>query len=122
MKTLTASLLLLGAGCAAVPSQAQIEEAERTNAWGPKPEVGPVEAFVRARLKDPESMRQYYCGPPEKSFLVKPATWTSGAEPLWHWRSFVQYNAKNSFGGYVGLKSAHVYYDKGRPAYWMPWD
>lgn len=123
MRTFVAGLLLCMVGCAGVPSQAQIDEAERTNAWGPPPadHVRKAEQVIRKSLKDPDSMKQYACSKPEKSYLVERAEWGPGT-PVWRWRVLVQYNAKNSFGGYVGLRTAFVYFDNNQPVFMQSLD
>lgn len=74
---------------------------------GPKPTMADADAAVRAylreALKDPDSLKDY-----EIRDLV-PFSWSDGRGFFnAGWLACVAYNAKNSYGGYVG-KQPHAY-------------
>lgn len=73
---------------------------------GPMPTHEQAEAAVRkvllSGLKDPDSLKQFSIGEPV------PTAWLDGiihgSTPHAGWLVCFEYNAKNSYGGYVGLK------------------
>jgi hypothetical protein len=64
-----------------------------------------VHRHLQYALKDPESLRDFAVGRPER------ASCAIGIYGNFHgWRVPVQYNAKNSFGGYVGVQRAYFWF------------
>lgn len=64
-----------------------------------------VRAYLRANLKDPYSVMDLSISAP---FFSNCAVGIYG--PFWGWRVDVSYNAKNSYGAYVGLKTYHYWF------------
>ncbi len=64
-----------------------------------------IKNHLRATLKDPNSMTDFYAYMPE---LSKCAIGIYG--PFHGWRVRVHYNAKNSYGGYVGLQTYYYWF------------
>lgn len=101
---LLAALLAAIAGCKSVPPPKQPLDA------GPKPTQQQAEQAVReflgTVLKDPDSLKQFelYAGPYLKEHQdTRWSPWKVG------WLVCFRYNAKNSYGGYVGVKANAVY-------------
>ena len=98
---LTLAFAILGA-CTMEPTGPNVQTA------GPKPNnVGSlVQIYLNESLKDPYSVRGLTYSLPREG-----GRWTGlvnqGLVPSWY--SCVKYNAKNSFGGYVGQKE-HVFF------------
>jgi hypothetical protein len=61
-----------------------------------------VQQYLRDDLKDPYSVRDLSVSPPVR------ATVGFGADV---WKSCVRYNAKNSYGAYVGSQSYNFYWN-----------
>ena len=78
-----------------------------------------VKDYLHANLKDPYSVRDLEIGPPEQN-----SRWTGllYSGELYAWRSCVAYNAKNSFGAYIGIKSYGYYIRNGEVVYWHEGD
>lgn len=57
------------------------------------------------RLKDPDSLKQFSVGNPSKTSCS-----IGIYGPFWGWCVQVNYNAKNSFGGYVGLQTKYFWF------------
>jgi hypothetical protein len=65
-----------------------------------------VQTFLSAYLKDPGSISQFSESTPHQGVYWMGALY-GGAYPAW--AVCIQYNAKNSYGGYVGLQHLAVY-------------
>ena len=104
---LVAVCLLLGSlitGCASAPSAEQLANAD----YGLRPSEAvarsKAEAYIRDRLKDPESARITW-GTIAKGWFRQGFGKTRFA-----WLLPSEVNAKNSFGGYVGDKPWHFFF------------
>lgn len=64
-----------------------------------------IRAHLRIALKDPNSMIDFSVSEP---VLTSCAVGVYG--PFYGWRVTTRYNAKNSFGGYVGLKTYYYWF------------
>lgn len=64
-----------------------------------------IRTFLRATLKDPNSMTDFSVSDP---VLASCAVGIYGA--FHGWRVATSYNAKNSYGGYVGLKTYYYWF------------
>lgn len=97
------------------PSPEQLEEAERLNLYGPKPENHEeiVKNYIRRTFFDPYSVRDLQISPVEKAYWYKPGGLIINEKIWWGWRCVVTCNAKNRYGAYTGLKSAHYYIKNG---------
>lgn len=98
-KALSIATLAAVAGCASVPTGQVLTEA------GPQPTKAQAEATIRAHLRrnlrDPDSMKDF-------AMLSGPDIVTGTNAGLNYekaWLVCVEYNAKNAYGGYTGLKS-----------------
>jgi hypothetical protein len=96
-------LALLLAGCVSVPAYKEGSwEIVTTAGESPTSEqaAAAVEAFLQRTLKDPDSLKQF-------RWLSGPtlATWSRGQAGSFDqgWVMCFEYNAKNSYGGYVGV-------------------
>ncbi len=69
-----------------------------------------VQDYLHTNLKDPYSVRGLSIGAPQQA-----SVWTGllNSGELDGWASCVTYNAKNSFGGYVGLRSYRMFIKSG---------
>lgn len=74
---------------------------------GPKPNhyQETIQLFIQKTLKDPYSLRDFNTGQP---VLASCSVGIYG--PFHGWRVPVQYNAKNSFGAYTGLKTYYYWF------------
>jgi hypothetical protein len=94
---------LLAAGCASTSVQRPSDLSP-----GPEPTPAQVDATTRKYLatvlKDPESLRQF------QITRVSPKEWQDNRWAPWNagWLVCFEYNAKNSYGGYVGLKRGAI--------------
>lgn len=74
---------------------------------GPEPDRAQVDAAVRAHLaatlKDPDSLKQYELHSVRHTRWMRGALNGGGSEE--GWIACFSYNAKNSYGGYVGVKT-----------------
>lgn len=95
------------AGCGAPPARPALDLS--------KVDIGPppvefeesIRAYLSRALKDPESMINFSVGYPAK------AACASGRDTrFFGWVVPAQYNAKNSYGGYVGSRM-HYYWFRG---------
>jgi hypothetical protein len=121
----TLSTVIGCGGPQTVPTKEQLDEAEKKGAYGPPPTDYAVKAreAIKARLKDPDSLKQFSAEPPEKAYIgnIQRDGMDWGlftkykSEFQWVWRCRAFYNAKNSFGAYVGVKPAYVYFREGQP-------
>ncbi len=66
----------------------------------PKEHKQITELFIKSQLKDPDSAKFKHLEPTECNFLSK----DEAKKTLYGWCIRYYYNAKNSFGGYVGYK------------------
>jgi hypothetical protein len=64
-----------------------------------------IRAHLRRYLKDPDSMKDFQATAP---ILTSCAVGIYG--PFHGWRSDVSYNAKNSYGGYVGVQTYYYWF------------
>lgn len=95
---ITVALMTLTAiigGCASSPSAAELAKADYGAA--PTDASGTVRAWLRMALKDPDSMKDFTCSPPTKTWIT-----LGFGQFMYGWGCCAEYNAKNSFGGYVG--------------------
>jgi hypothetical protein len=74
---------------------------------GEKPEnyEATIKEFLYRNLKDPDSLKQFSVGEPQ---LASCSIGIYG--PFWGWRVQTEYNAKNSYGGYVGLQAVYFWF------------
>lgn len=64
-----------------------------------------IRSYLRTALKDPGSLTDFSVGSPVL------ASCSVGIYGAFHgWRVTVSYNAKNSYGGYVGLKTYYYWF------------
>jgi hypothetical protein len=116
--TIAACVLLTVASCATPfrdrPTDEQIAEANASDAYGPSPNnyEAAINEWLRLSLKDPESVKNLKITPPMKGWCFEAGALLVNEKKDWGWVCFVEYNAKNSYGGYVGLKS-YRYFFKG---------
>ena len=92
--------LLMLAACAIPPSQKTFDNAD-FGAYPENPEPI-IKAYMARALKDPYSVRYHGFSKPKK-------WWIGGVgrtKVVYGYRVCVTYNAKNSFGAYVGSKTA----------------
>ena len=68
-----------------------------------------IEAMIKAQMKDPDSVKFIWNEPVRCNFPAK----NSRTTPLLGWCVKVAYNAKNSFGAYVGYKLREYRYVDG---------
>jgi hypothetical protein len=107
---LVVSVLLFSGGCVVAPSQEQLTDAEARNLYGSRPDPGPiVSAYLHANLKDPYSVQDLAIGSLEKSWILTRQDILRDRQYVWCWRCIVRYNAKNSFGAYVGIRAYRFY-------------
>ena len=66
--------------------------------------------YLRNNLKDPDSLKDLSISPPQQA-----SVWTGllGQGSVHAWATCVTYNAKNSYGGYVGRQSYTYYFKNG---------
>ena len=98
------------AGCAGQPSQQELAVAD----YGPAP--GPeffeaVKFAVKVGLKDPDSLKDLQVGQPKKCGYRSPLE--LNAKAVYGYCTTIAYNAKNSYGGYVGLRAFNIMYRDG---------
>lgn len=98
----------IAAGCKSrVQSRPAITYDELTQLAGQKPTS--IEAqklifdYLSRTLKDPDSIKQFSLLEP-----MKPMRWFVGQSQEFAWLACFEYNAKNSYGGYVGLQKDGV--------------
>lgn len=79
----------------------------------PPPNHQDLEAqAIRARLKDPESARfEFGVGEIRRDAIQ---SGFASPTPILVWRTVVQVNAKNSYGGYTGFQPWHFAWSNGR--------
>lgn len=95
--SLVIGLLIFLAGCAMMPRLANVSGAE-----GNKPEhyEQTIREHLRVTLLDPHSVQDFRVTTPERTWCaIPPAGGT-----FYGWRVKVQYNAKNAYGGFTGLR------------------
>lgn len=68
-----------------------------------------IKAYLRTALKDPNSLIDFSASEPT---LTSCAVGIYGA--FYGWRVTASYNAKNSYGGYVGLKTYYYWFHDDR--------
>lgn len=92
-------------GCVTVP-QEQIAAAD----IGPVPDAERiVRAHLESTLKDPDSIKQLQVSTPERC-ANRRASW----KPEFGWCLQFSYNAKNSYGGYIGVSSHSMMIQNGK--------
>jgi hypothetical protein len=106
-KTATALMAALAlAGCASGPSAEEVRHAD----YGVFPSAyrDAVKAYYGRVLKDPDSVTY-------RSFGDPGTFWYSDRfnKPRYGYLTCVTYNAKNSYGGYVGYKTDGVFFRDG---------
>lgn len=106
MRVVPALLAGLVAGCVNTnPHQQQM-----LSTAGPEPSREVVENSIRAylnrTLKDPDSIKQYRLISFQKTRWLRGAIRGGGAYE--DWLACVEFNAKNSYGAYVGLKTQPI--------------
>jgi hypothetical protein len=74
-----------------------------------------IKSYLHDNLKDPYSVQDLSISSPNNA-----STWTGLAYSgeLTAWRSCVIYNAKNSFGGYIGIQQHTFWIRNGEVVYW----
>lgn len=97
LSTVAVVVVLILAGCAAVPRPEQMAAAD----YGPEPVnyEAAIHRHLHSALKDPESVRDLRIAPPMKGFFQ----YDGHSSIEYGWLSVVELNARNSFGGYAGL-------------------
>jgi hypothetical protein len=112
-------LLVTVAGCATPfrdrPTDEQIAEASASGAFGAPPDKyeAAINEWLRLSLKDPDSVKSLKISPPMKGWSFEAGALLVNERKDWGWVCFVEYNAKNSYGGYVGLKSYRYFFKDG---------
>lgn len=106
MKFCVLALIALLVGCAGTTGG----RAMGVNTWeevgsAPKNYEKTSEAFIKSQLKDPDSLKQFSATAPIKTSC---SVGIYGSHFGWLVR--VTYNAKNSFGGYVGEKQIYLWF------------
>jgi len=100
------SLLLSIGACATAPSTQELAVANYGDPPSRLEEV--ITLYLKETLKDPDSLKNLRIGIPRKG-------WTKtnyGKDVLYgHWVGF-SYNAKNSYGGYVGQKTYCAFFQE----------
>jgi hypothetical protein len=123
--TCASTLLAIGlAGCAA-PAYDTGSSVDMTVLAGAQPSASEAERVVlehlRETLKDPDSLKQFRIRSGPKYITWYRGLLTGGGHAA-GWLVCFEYNAKNSYGGYVGLKADAIAlrtHDSGR-AYQVP--
>lgn len=103
-------ILVLIAGCSSQPSQQELAVADYGKEPGPE-FYDAIKAAVRVGLKDPDSLKDLRVGEPRKCGFRDPTSFSSIAE--YGYCATIAYNAKNSYGGYVGLQHYSIMYRDG---------
>lgn len=100
--------VLLLAGCAAAPTAEQLGRADAGVAPGAEfPDT--IRDMVKVGLKDPDSLKDLKVGQPAKCWYR-----ASPLDPLeYGYCTTISYNAKNSYGGYVGVTTYKIFYRDG---------
>jgi hypothetical protein len=109
MPYLIIGLLVFLAGCTIRPMTPRY--ANISGAEGAKPEhyEQTIREHLRVTLKDPYSIQDFSVSAPERTWCAIPST---RGGTFYGWRVISKYNAKNSYGAYVGL-SQSVYWFHG---------
>lgn len=99
------AVMVTGCAGAPYPTREQIKQSDA----GPYPKKyeRAVNEYLSSVLKDPSSLRNLSITKPEKT--AHQASVFMGGKLTYQYRSCVRYNAKNSYGGYVGMK-AYTFY------------
>lgn len=90
---------------------------------GDSPEFADAKAksYILSRLKDPDSAQFRTISAPYAAYTNSLWMLGAGGEITWiGWAVDVEYNAKNSFGGYVGFTCATVMFSHGNVRTIMP--
>lgn len=100
------------AGCASAPATDATGRRLTVADAGPPPDapLKVIQALVLPELKDPDSAVIKVIGKPRARVLNSVALVTDGGAG---WGICAQYNAKNSYGGFVGYKSVFVLWGRG---------
>jgi hypothetical protein len=98
--------LSLLSGCAV--NQTMKEEARALNWQVPTDAQNQILDYMGSRLKDPESARYEWTPKPVRMVWFFGAVY-GGYKPVWVWQFNV--NAKNSYGGYTGMKARYALWD-----------
>jgi hypothetical protein len=124
MKKLVLILAMALVGCATSQEGRKFEgkferpSAERITAIGPQPAniEDQAKTFLIGKLKDPESARFKTSSAPYRAYTNSLWMLGAGGEITWiGWAIDLEYNAKNSYGGYVGFSCETVSFSSGRP-------
>lgn len=122
---LIAGVFFLIGGCSSkVTVNSPTNEMLKTADYGPKPTnvKQDLQDYFDRVLKDPHSVQLKSITEPEKGYLYIPkeTTWKGERRyvdldyhPVYGWFSCVTYDAKNSYGGYVGWNQLVMFYVKG---------
>lgn len=98
------AICALMTGCAAQPVQSDSVLSQA----GPPPSIEAADAAIRgyllATLKDPDSLKQYRMTTIPTAFSWYRGLLHGGGDDA-AWLVCFEYNAKNSYGGYTGVKS-----------------
>lgn len=119
--TLASVALLTAAGCVPTTNASQpmvdnlptISPVPKADTYGPAPKgtKQTVLSYLQGTLKDPESMKGFGVQEPKKGSLYGGITNGFKMEPQWY--VCYTYNAKNSYGGYVGQKEFVMWFKNG---------
>lgn len=99
-------ICLFLASCAA-PGRSGFLNTNTPDDTGPMPQnyEQTIQAYLQSALKDPYSMRDFSAGIPVR------ASCAIGIYGSYHaWRVPAQYNAKNSYGAYVGIRAYYYWF------------
>jgi len=103
--------VVLCAGCAmpfkSSPSGSQFAAAEQRDLCGREPSnpEATIRAYLQRALKDPDSLRDLSVGTFSPGYLFVAGGLLVPETLQWGWVGVGAYNAKNSYGGYVGLQA-----------------
>jgi len=123
---LIASAVFFITGCSGtVTISSPTDEMIKTSDYGTKPATvkQDLQDYFDTNLKDPHSVKLKPITEPEKGYIyfAKETPWTGDDryvdvefKPVFGWMSCATYNAKNSYGGYVGWKMFVIFYQTGK--------
>ena len=105
-------ILLSGCGIIYQNNVEKLLESATEESYGKKPENYKIimENGIKMTLKDPDSVQFKNWVEPYKCYFQSKESMTT---PVLGWCSSVYYNAKNSFGGYVGYKYEEIHWVDG---------
>lgn len=99
------------AGCASGPTPQDIANADYGTAVAKESAGAQLKSYFEGHLKDPYSA-QYDFGIPEKGYMISSSF--EGRQLYAGYIVTARVNAKNSYGGYVGMKTYQFLFQNGK--------